>query len=178
MLGLQLIHVCESGPDKSLNVFYSVSKQTTRNHWVYFIGHTVQLMSTILSFPVNPPDKRPVMLNICVLAVSYSMALYTVELQMIWRTMMLMWCNALYQALFCACRPFSLEHAPHLHQVCPVHWHFQEQSEDTSVYYRIFIIATWHFYHIVCISPASVWCLSDIISAFEHGDLSLLKLAL
>ena len=38
-----------------------------------------------------------------------------------------------WQALFCACRPFSLEHAPHVHQVCPVHWHFQEQSEDTSV---------------------------------------------
>ena len=34
--------------------------------------------------------------------------------------------------------------------------------------------AAWHLYHIVCISPASVWCLSDIISAFEHGDLSLL----
>ena len=25
------------------------------------------------------------------------------------------------QALFCACRPFSLEHAPYLHPVCPVH---------------------------------------------------------
>ena len=77
-----------------------------------------------------------------------------------------------------ACRPFSLEHAPHLHQVCPVQWHFQEQSEDTSVKCRIFILATWHFYHIVCIFPASVWCLSDIISAFERNDLSLLKLAL
>ena len=43
---------------------------------------------------------------------------------------------------------------------------------------HIFIIATWHFYYIVCIFPASVWCLSDITSAFEHGDLSLLKLAL
>ena len=33
-------------------------------------------------------------------------------------------------------------------------------------------------YSIVCIFPASVWCLSDIISAFEHGDLLLLKFAL
>ena len=47
-----------------------------------------------------------------------------------------------------------------------------------NVAYRVFIIATWHFYYIVCIFPASVWCLSDIISAFEHSDLSLLKLVL
>ena len=34
------------------------------------------------------------------------------------------------------------------------------------------------FYRIVCIFPASVWFVSDIIGAFEHGDLSLLKVAL
>ena len=37
--------------------------------------------------------------------------------------------------------------------------------------------ATWHYYHIVCIFPATAWCLSDIISALEHGDVSLLKWA-
>ena len=45
-----------------------------------------------------------------------------------------------WQALLCACRDFHLEHAPCLHQMCAVHWHFQEQSDYTSVWCFIFII--------------------------------------
>ena len=36
--------------------------------------------------------------------------------------------------------------------------------------------ATWHFYNIVCIFPASVWCLSDIISAFWAWRLLALEI--